>query len=577
MTRLESARWLPVALVVVVLLAAACVGEEPPPRGAPAGSPTLDEMARDIGADIVRTLARGDYPGRSGEVLLVTKPWTVMGTWGEGIRGPGDPRTSHAVPWSYLERVPITLYGPGHVRPGVLVDRHVDVTDLAPTFAALMGLSFEAPDGEPLREALVPGAAPPKVIVLFVHDGGGWNVLERWPDAWPNGARLAAGGSLFTNATVGSAPPVTVPIHASMGTGAYPRTHGLPEIVGRLPDGSIGELYYDRADPSLLESETVADAWDRANGNRPWVGMVGFEPWHLGMMGQGGLAGDRDVSVLWDRDEGDLGSFFTNEELYVLPGYLPGDANLAAHLDELDASDGARDDRWRDRDLADKFRIPANPAFVAHQGDAIRSVIEHEPLGEDDVTDLLFINLKSIDEGGHVYNMLAPEMEDTLRAQDEVVGEVAALLDEKVGAGKWVLAVTADHGQTPNPAETGGLRVDKARVEEQVEAYFGRDIVETTSPDDLYLRADVLAEAGITAEEIGRFVATLTYEQVAPPNTDLASLPASTRQARVFAAALPGDYFAGLTEPEIDALGDGIYGRFGDLTSPIRVASLVAR
>jgi predicted AlkP superfamily pyrophosphatase or phosphodiesterase len=534
-------------------------------------------MARSLGRDVVRSLANGYVPGRSGEILLVPRPWNVVGRWGTAVRGPDDPRTSHATPWAYHQRVPIVLHGPGYIRSGVRSERPVDVADIAPTFAELIGMSFDAPDGSPLREALGPrrGRPAPRVVVLVAFDGGGWNVLERWPKAWPVIHRLAAEGTAYVNATIGSAPPLTVPVHATMGTGAYPRTHGLPEIVGRLPDGSIDELFFNRGDPSLLESETLADRWDRSRDNRPWVGILGFETWHLGMMGQGtvGRDGDRDVAVLWDRDEH---VFWVNEEFYQLPTYLPPPEVLDERIRSLDRTDGAIDGTWRGHDLGDPQIVPGTPAFVEYQAGALMEMLRREPIGTDRLTDLLFLELKSTDLGGHIWNMDAPEEAEVLRAQDEVVGRLIEALERRVGRGGYIVAVTADHGQTPNPAGTGGLRIDRDEVGRDVNRYFGVDIVESASPDDLYLRMDVLAEEGITLEDVARFLGDYRYRDGAAPGTNLAGVPRDVLDRRVFAAALPGPFVRALTDADIDALGRGRYTE-GVLTAPTSIESLPAR
>jgi hypothetical protein len=534
-------------------------------------------MARSLGRDVVRSLVRGYVPGRSGEILLVPEPWNVIGRWGTAVRGPDDPRTSHATPWAYLQRVPVVLYGPGYIRSGVRSDRSVDVADIAPTFAELLAASFDAPDGSPLHEALIRQRPrrPPRVVVLVVFDGGGWNVLERWPDAWPEIRRLATEGTAYVNATIGSAPPLTVPVHATMGTGAYPRTHGLPEIVARLPDGSIDEVFFNRGDPSLLRVETLADRWDRSRGNRPWVGLLGFETWHLGMMGQGALApdGDRDVAVLWDRDEH---HFWVNQEFYDLPTYLPPIDVLVERVQALDRSDGAIDGSWRGHDLRDPRIVPGTPAFVEYQAAALFEMLWREPIGTDRLTDLLFVELKSTDLGGHIWNMDAPEEAEVLRAQDEVVGRLLDALEGRVGRDGYVVAVTADHGQTPNPAGTGGLRVDRDEVGRDVDRYFGAEIVESASPDDLYLRMDVLADEGITLEDVARFLGDYRYRDGAAPGTDLSQLPPEVLDRRVFAAALPGPFIEALTASEIDALGPGRYAE-GDLTGPIAIQSLGRR
>jgi predicted AlkP superfamily pyrophosphatase or phosphodiesterase len=560
-------------LAACVVVAVACTRDEPAP-GPPAGAPAVEDMARALGRDVVGSLHRGYVPNRSGEILLVPEPWTVVGRWGREIRGPDDPRTSHATPWAYHQRVPIILYGPGYVRSGVRPDRPVDVTDIAPTLGSVIGSSFVAPDGEVLGEALRPDRvpAPPGVAVVIALDGVGWNVLERWPEEWPVLRRLALEGTTYTNATIGSAPPLTAPIHANMGTGAYPRTHGMPEIVGRLPDGSIDEVYLSEGDPSLLEAETLADAWDRQTGGRAWAGLVGFETWHLGMLGHGAqLEGaDHDVAVLWDRD--DL-EFWVNEDFYELPDYLPSTEVLGERLRELDRSDGALDGLWRGHDLADGAIIPGTPAFVEYTGAALLDLVEREAIGRDEVTDLLFVELKAADFGGHVWNMDGEETAAVLRAQDRVIGDLLAAIEARVGSDGYVAVVTADHGQTPNPFTTGGLRVDRDEVGRDVDRYFGRPIVQEDSPDDLYLDVEAMREAGITLEDVARFLGDYRYRDGAAPGTDLSELPGEILERRVFAAALPGPFVGRLTPEEIEALGPGVYPE-GDLITPPRIRSL---
>jgi predicted AlkP superfamily pyrophosphatase or phosphodiesterase len=519
-------------------------------------------------------LARGYDEATSTDVAFVPEPGTTVVRWsGKGLgTDAADPRTTHPTPWDYHQRVPIILYGPGFIRRGTS-DRSVDVADLAPTFADLLGFQFDAPDGRSLREAPDEhGPERPRVIVLVAYDGGGWNVLEQWPEGWPFLRRLAGEGFTYANATIGSAPAVTSAIHANMGTGAYPMTHGVAEITARLPDGSVGDVYFaEEADPRLLRAETLADAWDRTKGNRPWNGLLGYESWHLGMMGKGAEAegGDRDVAVLWE-DEPGIGRFFVNESLYELPAYLPGEGDLQRRLTELDGEDGAIDGVWRGWDLSDPKVVPATPAFVEYQGQAVLEMVRREPVGDDALTDFLFVELKPTDLGGHLWNMVAPEEEAVLQAQDRVLASLVRELDRKVGRGRWVLAVTADHGQTPKPETTGGLRVHPDILGRSVESYFGRKIVDKVTPSGLFLDHEALRRAGITPTDVARFVAGYRYGQGLPADVDRSSIPADVLDRRVFAAAMPSTYLAGLTEREASALGPGAYPE-GDLTSPAPV------
>lgn len=531
-------------------------------------------MARRLGTDVMTALVRGFHAGTSTDIALIPEPGNTVVRWsGEGLgTDAADPRSTHPTPWDYHQRVPIAFYGPGLIRSGQRPDRPVDVTDLAPTLAALMGFPFRAPDGEPMSEVLTGGGQPPKVIVLVAYDGGGWNLLEQWPGGWPFLRRLMDGGTVYTNATIGSAPAVTTAIHANMGTGAYPRTHGLSEITGRRPDGSVGDLFFEEeADPRLLTSPTVADQWDAAHRNDPWVGMIGYESWHLGMMGKGARAegGDRDVAVLWE-DQPGIGEFFVNEAFYTLPDYLPGEAELHERLRTLDGTDGAIDGSWRGYDLADPKVVPATPAFVEHQGEALLEMVVREPIGDEPPTDLLFVELKPTDFGGHLWNMVAPEEEEVLKAQDQVLRDLVGALNAEVGRGRWVLGVTADHGQTPKPETTGGVRVHPDIVGRSVDEYFGRKLVQQVTPSGLFLHHDVMEEAGITLEDVARFVAGYRYGDGLPADVDSSAIPAKELERHVFAAALPASFLEGLTEEDLAEFGAGDYPE-GNLTSPVQV------
>ena len=527
-------------------------------------------MGQAVGSDVLAALQRGYHPDTSADIAWVPEPYNVVVRWsGVGLgTDDADPKTSHPTPWDYHQRVPLLFYPTTPIEEGHESYQARDVTGIARAYSEMLGLrgpgSWYEPN--PLRPESL------RAIVVVVYDGGGWNLLEQWPDAWPVLRQLMENGLLFENATIGSAPAVTSAIHANMGTGRYPSEHGMAEITGRLPDGSVGDLFFEHdVDPRLLLEPTLGDLWDLKTDNKAWVGMVGYESWHLGMMSHGAQweGGDRDVAVLWNPDVG-IGEFFTNEELYELPDYLPGERELRAQLDEQDSEDGELDGMWNGYDLADPTVIPATPAFVEHQGDALLEMIDREPIGDDEITDMLFVELKPTDYGGHQWNMVAPEEEQVLRAQDRLLGEMVKALDRKVGQGEWVLAFTADHGQTPLPETTGGLRIHPDIVGRDIDEYFGRSIVQKTTPSGLFLDREAMEAAGITLEDVARYVGDYRYGDGLPKDADRSKIPEEDLARRVFAGAFPGDYLGGLTNQEIEAAGPGLFPE-GDLTSPVRV------
>ena len=204
-----------------------------------------DAMANDLGAEYMELIRRAYHPGRSGELQLVLAPYNSSNY-------PPESRdlvrfyraTSHASVWMYLERVPLVVHAPGRLDAADDTTR-VTLADLAPTTAALMGSTSWPADRE--GSGLAGDRhrrSPPKVIVTFVIDGGGWNVLQHWPDSWPNLKRLMGQGVNYRNAITGSFPAVTACAHATIGTGTFPDQHG---ITGHnIRDGSkVRKAYGD--------------------------------------------------------------------------------------------------------------------------------------------------------------------------------------------------------------------------------------------------------------------------------------------------------------------------------------------
>lgn len=558
-----------VLYIVGVALAVVLVGAYiiQPERGVPDGAPTEDQMAREIGAPVMENIFRGHVKGRSGEIMLVPKPHNyIIGDWDLTTLGTGEPHLviSHPNPWDYLARVPIILYGPGYVGgEGATDDRAVDIADLAPTYAQLLGMESEVDyDGEPLIGA-PQTEKKPKVIFTVVIDGGGWNVLQYHPESVPNIDALREGGLTFTNATIGSAPSITGALHATMGTGVYPRVHGIPGNRMRSPEGENIDAWLQDADPRYLETPTMSELWDEQNNNEPVIATVSYEGWHLGMIGHGAQreGGDRDVGVLWEVLDN---AWFINEEYYELPEYLQTTdlATLERYERELDARDGLVDGNWFGHTLEelqeDRVR-PGTPAFTRFTGDAVLEVMEGEGIGADDMTDLMWIEMKMPDYAGHAWNMVAPEQGDVLLETDRQIGRMKEYLDREVGENNYIFAITADHGQELLPEHSGGWRINSNELLRDIEERFG-PVVERISPVDIYLDMDRIEEDGVAMADIARFVGTYTLGDNIPEDAPGADrVPPARLDELLFAGAFSTGYLVGMDVEEARSFGEGIY------------------
>ena len=206
--------------------------------------------------------ARGYFPGRSGQVFLVPRE-------GDFVVDPNPLYAfMHGSGWSYDTHIPLLLYGAPFIRQGEWRDPVVQ-QDVVPTLAALLGIPPPATaTGRVLQQALNAGAGRPRVMALIVMDGTRADYLDTYSDVMPTLTRLRREGAWFAEARVNYMPTLTSVGHATLGTGADPRIHGL--VVNNLFNRVTGKLQesYDGLDPGELMALTLADIWNIATDGR---------------------------------------------------------------------------------------------------------------------------------------------------------------------------------------------------------------------------------------------------------------------------------------------------------------------
>ncbi len=504
-----------------------------------AGSPggTAFESACGLSRSVLQTLRRGYFAGRSPEIVTVPRAPNFFGSF---------TATTHSGPWDYLQEVPLALYGPGFIQSygDLTLDRPVTLADLAPTLAELVDMPWPRDrPGRPLTEALVPEdsrpSPTPSVIVVVVWDGGGWNVLNRWPDQWPVLAGLMDEGTSVQGVRVGSSPSVTPAIHATIGTGAFPKQHGIVDIL--LRDGESVAGSWDEQSPTYLQVPTLADLYDFDTDNRAEIGMVAEKGWHLGMIGRGAAmeGGDKDHAVMGDIP----GRLYTNPDLYSLPSYLQEVEGYDDDVRTVDLSDGRIDSSWQGHEmLDDPEEARLTPVFSLYQNRLIKELFEREGYGDDAVTDLFFTNYKQMDLIGHAWNMTEPEESDAIRYSDEALGDLVVYLNAEVGADEWVMVVTADHGQTPLASTNGAWPIDVNEMGNDAASKFSLEspeLIQAQRPSAMWLNSRVVKEADISYKEISEFLLDYT---VGDNVSDDATVPAEYEDRMsepVFEAAFP--------------------------------------
>lgn len=185
---------------------------------------------------------------------------------------------------------------------------------------------------------------------------------------------------------------------------------------------------------------------------------------------------------------------------------------------------------------------PLSDRFVAQL--AARAVDAVE-LGADDEPDLLALSFSACDTVGHQNGPYSVEVTDVLLRLDRELGALFDLLDERVGPGRWVAALSSDHGVLELPErlqEEGigarrlswrdlrGRLLDAATA--AVEAELGVTPELRASADGIYVAAkDALAEPEALARARAAVRAALlakvpevegawTFEQLAAETPD---------------------------------------------------------
>jgi hypothetical protein len=303
--------------------------------------------------------------------------------------------------------------------------------------------------------------------------------------------------------------------------------------------------------PAFLVEPTLADLYDRAMGNRPIVGAVATLAAHIMMMSHGSdwSGGDRDIAVTREQTgAATAGAEATSWNLtpdmapfYRLPAYVNSLPGIGRFDRQIDAMDGKIDGMWRDNSIAQLANGFDTPARTPYQTQLIESVIQHEGFGRDDVPDLLSLNYKAIDTIGHMFSADAPEMSDAVKVQDANLKTLVDFLNRTVGAGKWAMALTADHGTQRDPNVSGAFMIDIDKLTKDLEQTFDDDgdgvsLFMKIRPTEIWVDHQELVDNGVTLNQISAYLMGLTQQETIRVGR---TPDPATANDTVFSAALP--------------------------------------
>ena len=405
----------------------------------------------------------------------------------------------------------------------------------------------------------------PRLVVGIVVDQMRQEYLYRFAGKFGPGGfkRLMNDGFMLRNAHYNYVPTITGPGHASVYTGTTPSIHGI-----------IGNDWYDKESRKYVNC--VGDDRQKPVGNDKGNGDV--SPWRMlsttitdelklatqmrskivgiSLKDRGAVlpAGHTPDGAYWY--DGTAGHFMSSTYyMQDLPDWIKkfNAQNLAAKylsqewntlLPITQYTESGPDDSPYETKLKGKEKptFPYNlPELSRSYGfdllsstpfgddiltDLAKAAIDGEGMGKDDVPDFLAISYSSPDIVGHAMGPNSVEIEDIYIRLDRNVQDLLNELDKKVGPGKYIVFLTADHAvaDVPQYLKDHSIPADyfkttgETGLNDYLQKYFpGKKMVENVSNDQVFLNQDLFSgdpksggiELLIATELINRYLMAL--------------------------------------------------------------------
>ncbi len=391
------------------------------------------------------------------------------------------------------------------------------------------------------RSPAVSGTAPnaPSLVVLVAVDQLRADMLDHYESTFTRGfRRLLDEGYRFARATHDHARTSTGPGHVTLATGVHPARHGVVENQwSELVDGEWRSIYsmQDAGSPILgspdMPGRSPANIF--RGGLADWIVAAVPAARVVSISAKDraaiGLAARARGEVYWlppgranfvtsayyRSDYPDWIRRFNDETMPVIyaqavwesrtpPEYLPlsrpdtsafeldGIHSFFPHFaaDRVDVEDAGELNTWRH----DETPFPDEAVLALAQ-----AAIAELRLGGEETVDFLGIAFSQTDLVGHRFGPFSREQLDSLLRLDGLLGELITTLDAEVGAGRWVMALSSDHGVLEVPEHM----VESGRIADRLDR-GERGLIRTAIQE--------AAAAGAEGEALARAVQTSVSE-----------------------------------------------------------------
>ena len=374
-------------------------------------------------------------------------------------------------------------------------------------------------------------AERPKLVVVLVADQMRADYLVRYGGLFEKGLkRLTTEGAWFQNAAYPYMETLTCVGHTTIGTGMLPYHHGI-----------IQNAWYDRATQSSVTCTADPNTTEISYGNlsgpadsahrmlapslaETMKKQTAARVVTISLKARSaiGLAGHDADAVIWldERGAWETSSAFAKEPLAWVAGFIranPIDRDAGKTwertlpVDRYQGSDEAPGELGSNG-WSSAFPHPlgaaGDRAFYAHWTVSpfadeyleqfAEGAIDALHLGKGDGIDFLGVSFSTLDLIGHSFGPRSHEVQDELVRLDRTIGRLLDALDEKVGRGRYVLALSSDHGVADVPEQTqNGGRVLANVLGGSIDAvlkgasYGDGSFVAATVGSDVYLKPGV--------------------------------------------------------------------------------------
>jgi predicted AlkP superfamily pyrophosphatase or phosphodiesterase len=350
---------------------------------------------------------------------------------------------------------------------------------------------------------------PPRLVVIVVIDQMRADYVDRYAHQWTGGLkRLIDESAYFTRAAYPYGGTVTCPGHATISTGTFPASHGMvnnewfdPRAARFVPcmhDPDAQPVAFgggegrERHSPRNMRRPAFADELRRQSRRPPRIVSVALKPRSaIALAGRGSPT----TIAVWEEDDGtiatsqaytrtpwpEVDAFVKAHPVAAAYGETWNRAQPAAAYVGPDDAPGEASPRPWTRTFPHKFESPTgqpdgvfvsawerSPWSDTHVAELASALAEKLKLGTGEATDFLGISFPALDTVGHEYGPHSHEVQDVLIRLDAHLGRLLEMLDRTVGADRYVLALSSDHGVATLPEHTGALGVTTGRMSSTV-------------------------------------------------------------------------------------------------------------